>query len=34
METQSDQYVLALDQGTTSVRAILFGRLGDIHGIA
>jgi len=34
METQSDQYVLALDQGTTSARAILFGRLGDIHGIA
>ena len=34
MNAQSDQFVLALDQGTTSARAILFGRLGDIHGIA
>ena len=34
METRSDQFILALDQGTTSTRAILFGRHGDIHGIA
>ena len=34
MEARSDQFVLALDQGTTSARAILFGRHGDIHGIA
>ena len=34
MEARSDQFVLALDQGTTSARAILFGRHGDIHGVA
>lgn len=34
MEASSDQFVLALDQGTTSARAILFGRHGDIHGVA
>ncbi|UCV30060.1 glycerol kinase GlpK [Ferribacterium limneticum] len=34
MEARSDQFVLALDQGTTSARAILFGRHGNIHGIA
>ena len=28
------KYILALDQGTTSSRAILFDRLGQIHGIA
>ena len=34
MKDRSDQFVLALDQGTTSARAILFGRHGDIHGVA
>lgn len=34
MKDCSDQFVLALDQGTTSARAILFGRHGDIHGVA
>ena len=34
MEARSDQFVLALDQGTTSARAILFGRQGNIHGLA
>lgn len=34
MQDRSDQFVLALDQGTTSARAILFGRHGDIHGVA
>ncbi|MBS1130203.1 MAG: glycerol kinase [Proteobacteria bacterium] len=34
MQDRSDQFVLALDQGTTSARAILFGRQGDIHGVA
>nr|Q47ER3.1 RecName: Full=Glycerol kinase; AltName: Full=ATP:glycerol 3-phosphotransferase; AltName: Full=Glycerokinase; Short=GK [Dechloromonas aromatica RCB] len=34
MQDRSDQFVLALDQGTTSTRAILFGRKGDIHGVA
>lgn len=29
-----DKYVLALDQGTTSSRAILFDRAGGIHGTA
>jgi glycerol kinase len=28
------EYVLALDQGTTSSRAILFDRTGGIHGVA
>ena len=28
------QYILALDQGTTSSRAILFDQTGTIHGIA
>ncbi len=30
----SEQYILALDQGTTSSRAILFDRAGHIHGTA
>jgi glycerol kinase len=30
----SAQYILAFDQGTTSSRAILFDRAGQIHGIA
>ena len=30
----ADQYILAIDQGTTSSRAILFNRSGRIHGIA
>ena len=34
MTTRSDQFILALDQGTTSARAILFDRAGDIHGVA
>ncbi|MBS1159603.1 MAG: glpK [Proteobacteria bacterium] len=34
MEVRSDQFVLALDQGTTSARAILFDRRGNIHGLA
>ncbi|MFZ2268070.1 MAG: glycerol kinase GlpK [Azonexus sp.] len=29
-----DQFILALDQGTTSARAMLFDRQGDIRGIA
>ncbi len=32
--TQTTQYILALDQGTTSSRAILFDAGGDICGIA
>ncbi len=34
MQARSEQFVLALDQGTTSARAILFGRQGRIHGLA
>jgi len=34
MPAPPEQFVLALDQGTTSARAILFDRLGSIHGIA
>ena len=30
----SDSFILAIDQGTTSSRAILFNRAGRIHGIA
>lgn len=30
----ADQYILAIDQGTTSSRAILFNRSGRIHGVA
>lgn len=30
----SEQFILALDQGTTSSRAILFDRAGHIHGTA
>ena len=30
----ADQYILAIDQGTTSSRAILFNRSGRIHGMA
>jgi glycerol kinase len=30
----ADQYILAIDQGTTSSRAILFNRSGRIHGIS
>lgn len=30
----SGKYVLAIDQGTTSSRAILFDQNGDVHGIA
>lgn len=29
-----EQFILALDQGTTSSRAILFNRAGDIHAVA
>jgi glycerol kinase len=29
-----EKYALALDQGTTSLRAILFGHNGRIHGVA
>ena len=29
-----DSFILAIDQGTTSSRAILFNRAGRIHGIA
>jgi len=28
------KYILSLDQGTTSSRAILFDHQGQIHGIA
>ncbi|WP_310492962.1 glycerol kinase GlpK [Dechloromonas sp.] len=34
MPAPSEQFVLALDQGTTSARAILFDRQGNIHGLA
>ncbi|MBS1139351.1 MAG: glycerol kinase [Proteobacteria bacterium] len=34
MPAPSEQYVLALDQGTTSARAILFDRQGSIQGVA
>jgi len=34
MTVRSEQFILALDQGTTSARAILFDRAGDIHGVA
>jgi glycerol kinase len=34
MPAPSEQFILALDQGTTSARAILFGRDGDMHGVA
>jgi len=30
----ADSFILAIDQGTTSSRAILFNRAGRIHGIA
>ena len=30
----ADQFILAIDQGTTSSRAILFNRSGRIHGMA
>ena len=30
----SEQFILAIDQGTTSSRAILFDRQGHIHGTA
>src|SRR5579872_778439 len=33
-ETMQDQYILALDQGTTSSRAILFDRGGNIVSVA
>jgi len=33
MDQPTDQFILALDQGTTSARAILFDRRGGIHGI-
>ena len=29
-----DQYILALDQGTTSSRAVLFDRAGNIVSVA
>ena len=29
-----DEYIIALDQGTTSSRAVLFNMNGDISGIA
>ncbi len=34
MQASHDQFVLALDQGTTSARAILFDRLGNLRGVA
>jgi glycerol kinase len=34
MPARPDRFVLALDQGTTSARAILFDRQGNIHGLA
>src|SRR6185369_11001466 len=34
MPARQEQFVLALDQGTTSARAILFDRRGDIRGLA
>ncbi len=34
MNTTPDQFILALDQGTTSARAILFDRCGAIHSVA
>lgn len=34
MTASPEQFVLALDQGTTSARAILFDRQGNIRGIA
>lgn len=34
MTARSNQFILALDQGTTSARAILFDRAGDIQGVA
>jgi glycerol kinase len=34
MDKLPDQFILALDQGTTSARAILFNRQGAIHGVA
>ena len=34
MDKHADQFILALDQGTTSARAILFDRRGGIHGVA
>ncbi len=30
----AEQFILAIDQGTTSSRAILFNRAGRIHGMA
>ena len=32
--TKADQYILSLDQGTTSSRAVLFNRTGDIVSVA
>ncbi|MCK4513978.1 MAG: hypothetical protein KAU31_01910, partial [Spirochaetaceae bacterium] len=29
----SNQFIVALDQGTTSSRAIVFDRAGAIHGV-
>ena len=34
MRDMQDQYILALDQGTTSSRAMLFDRQGNIVSIA
>jgi len=34
MKASSEQFILALDQGTTSARAILFNRRGTISGVA
>lgn len=34
MQAHADPFILALDQGTTSARAILFDRRGNIHGLA
>jgi glycerol kinase len=33
-DDMAEQFILAIDQGTTSSRAILFNRAGRIHGIA
>ena len=34
MPSGTERFILALDQGTTSSRAILFDRAGNIHGLA
>ncbi len=34
MENEVGKYILAIDQGTTSCRAILFDKYGKMHGVA